>query len=131
MEERTIFRLLMTAVLVVLVGLAVPATAQVSTGTIEVTTNDEQNLPVPGVSVRVASVDTGARRATISDAMGLAIVPALPPGEYSVGVSLSGFATAEENVVIRIGQTGRLVSGSRCRSMACAQRADAPGDAAF
>jgi outer membrane receptor protein involved in Fe transport len=108
MKERTIFRLLTVVGLAAIVGLALPAAAQVSTGTIEVTTNDEQKLPIPGVAVRVVSADTGAQRATVSDAMGLAIIPALPPGEYSVAVSLSGFATAQESIVIRIGQTARL-----------------------
>jgi outer membrane receptor protein involved in Fe transport len=94
--------------LAVFVVLALPTAAQVSTGTIEVTTFDEQNLPIPGVAVSVVSLGTGARRSTVSDAMGMAIIPALQPGEYTVGVSLSGFAGADENVVIRIGQTARL-----------------------
>jgi outer membrane receptor protein involved in Fe transport len=108
MKERSICKLLVAAGLAVFVGLALPAAAQVSTGTIEVTTYDEQNLPIPGVAVRVVNADTGAQRATVSDAMGLSIIPALQPGDYRVTVSLSGFATAEEDVVIRIGQTARL-----------------------
>ena len=108
MKDRIFIRLVTAAGLAVLVGFALPAVAQVSTGKIEVTTFDEQNLAIPGVAVRVMNADTGAQRATVSDAMGMAIVPALQPGDYTVTVSLSGFATAEEDVVIRIGQTARL-----------------------
>jgi len=105
----------MATSLAVFVGLALPVAAQVSTGTIEVTTNDEQNLPIPGVAVRVVSVETGAQRATVSDAMGLCIIPALQPGDYRVTASLSGFATAEETVVIRLGQTARLAFTMRAQ----------------
>ena len=61
MSDRNRRRLLMVASLVVLMGLALPAAAQVSTGRLEVNTVDEQALPMPGVTVRV--VNNGHRRA--------------------------------------------------------------------
>ena len=109
MSDRNRQRLLMVVSLVVLVGLGLPAAAQVSTGTVEVNTVDEQALAMPGVTVRVVNIDTGAQRATVSDARGMAIIPALPPGGYDVSVSLVGFAPAEQEVTIRIGQTARVI----------------------
>jgi len=109
MSDRTRSRLLAAAGLAVLMGLALPAMAQVSTGTIEVDTNDQEGLPLPGVAVLVASTETGAQRSSISDARGVVIIPALPPGEYTVSVSLAGFAPARHDITIRIGQKARLV----------------------
>jgi hypothetical protein len=109
MESRTKLRVLVTVGLALAVGLVLPVSAQVSTGTIEINTVDEQALPLPGVTGRVVNTETGAQRASVSDVAGMIIVPALPPGEYNVGVELPGFAPANRDVTIRIGQTARLV----------------------
>jgi hypothetical protein len=109
MNERRRFNLALVATLAIVVALALPAAAQVSTGTIEVGTNDEQDQALPGVTIRIVNVDTGSQRATTSDARGLAVVPALAPGAYTVAVSMPGFASAQEDVVIRLGQTARVV----------------------
>jgi len=109
MSDRNRFSLILVAALVLVVGFTLPATAQISTGKIEVDTNDEQAQALPSVSILVVSNDTGAQRATTSDARGLAMMPALPPGEYTVSVSMPGFAPAQEEVVIRIGQTVRVI----------------------
>ena len=87
---------------------ALPVAAQVDTGTIEVSTRGPEGEALPGVAVLVVNTETGARRATVSDARGLAIVPALDPGGYEVSVSLSGFAPAEQKIVIRLGQTAKI-----------------------
>ena len=109
MNDRNRFSSLLVATLVLAVGLALPAVAQVSTGIIEVDTNDEQGEALPGVSILVVNQDTGAQRATTSDARGLAVLPALPPGDYTISVSMPGFASAQEEVTIYIGQTARVV----------------------
>jgi hypothetical protein len=85
-----------------------PVAAQVNTGTIEVNTHGPEGGALPGVAVLVINTETGARRATVSDARGFAIIPALDPGGYEVSVSLSGFAPAEQEIVIRLGQTAKV-----------------------
>jgi hypothetical protein len=109
MRDQRKFRLLTVAALAALVGLALPAAAQVNTGTLEVVTTDQEALAMPGVSVRVVNSATGAQRATVSDARGLAIIPALVPGDYNVAASIAGFAPAEQAVTIRLGQTARII----------------------
>jgi len=102
-------RALLAVTLVALFAGALPVAAQVSTATIEVNTVDGDGLPMPGVTVRIVNNETGAQRASVSDAVGTVIIPALPPGEYNVGVALAGFATADQAIAIRIGQTARLI----------------------
>ena len=65
--------------LALVVGLALPAAAQVSTGTIEINAIDEQGLPMPGVTGRVVNIDTGAQRASVTDVVGLIIMAVLMP----------------------------------------------------
>jgi hypothetical protein len=87
---------------------ALPVAAQVDTGTIEVNARGPEGEAVSGVAILVVNAKTGVRRATVSDARGLAIIPALEPGAYEVSVSLAGFAPAEQDVVIRLGQTAKV-----------------------
>ena len=75
---------------------ALPVAEQVNTGTIEVNTNGPEGEAVPGVAVVVVNIETALGAPTISNARGLAIIPALVPGSYEVSVSLAGFAPAEE-----------------------------------
>lgn len=109
MDRRKQLRVLVTIGMAVAMALVLPVAAQVSTGTIEINTVDEQALPMPGVTGRVVNKDTGAQRASVSDVAGLIVIPALPPGDYNVSVALDGFAPAEQDITIRIGQTARLV----------------------
>ena len=89
-----------------------PLAAQVSTGTLQVTVVDENKAPLPGVSVQVASTDRGLKRLSVTDAHGLVLVPALPPGSYRVRAELEGFAVVEEEgLTLRVGQTARVVIG--------------------
>jgi outer membrane receptor protein involved in Fe transport len=95
--------------LVAALALAIPAAAQVNTGTIEVVTTDQQGAALPGVTVLVRNADTGLQRIGIADASGISIFLALPPGPYVVGADLEGFASiVDQPLVLRIGQTARI-----------------------
>lgn len=98
---------------VVLAGLlalgALPAAAQVATGTIEVAVQDGNGGPLPGVSVMAVSREKGLKRTAVTDSGGMATITALPVGAYDVSLALEGFAPVkQENVVLRVGQTARL-----------------------
>ncbi len=92
------------------VASAVPAAAQVQTGSILVRVADEQQAPVPGVAVTLASPVLVAGTMTgVTDSGGVNRFPSLPPGVYTVTVELQGFRTViRENVVVQIGQTTPL-----------------------
>ncbi len=93
-----------------LLAAALPVAAQVSTGTIEVVTNDQENAVLPGVTVQVVNPDTGLQRVDVSDGQGLAVFRGMPPGTYTVSAALDGFAEGrQEAITVRLGQTQKLV----------------------
>ena len=92
----------MAAVVALLVGLgAVPSSAQVFTGRIDVTAVDSTGAVLPGVTVEIS----GPRSETqVTDARGEARFLGLPPGAYSVVASLAGFNNYENpNVTVVTG----------------------------
>ena len=84
---RSLARLL--TVLVLAAGLAPAASAQPSTGRIDVATRDASGKRLPGVTVELAGP---APQAQVSDAEGLARFLNLSAGQYSVRASLTGFS---------------------------------------
>ncbi len=89
--------------------LAIPAAAQVSTGTIEVVTKDAGGAALPGITVQLRNVETGLQRVDITAGDGFATFAGLPPGEYSVSAALEGYAPiSDQRMVLRVGQTGRF-----------------------
>ncbi|HKT68099.1 MAG TPA: carboxypeptidase-like regulatory domain-containing protein, partial [Terriglobales bacterium] len=57
------------------------------------------NMAVPGATVSAADTDTGTRVTTTSNSDG-SYVLTVPPGDYSVEVQMTAFATASREVVI-------------------------------
>src|SRR5947208_15281243 len=70
------------------------ALAQATTGTISGAVTDESKAILPGVSIQVKNVETGATRTLVTDANGRyrALNPA--PGIYAVTAELQGFVPA-------------------------------------
>ncbi|PYR44184.1 MAG: hypothetical protein DMF93_01060 [Acidobacteria bacterium] len=68
---------------------AAPARAQIFTGRIDVTVEDQAGAPRPGVAVELGGAET---RAQTTDATGRAHFVDLPSGTYSVKLTLAGFA---------------------------------------
>lgn len=63
---------------------------------------------LPGATVTVTNVGTGAQRSAVTDAEGRFSVPALLPATYQIHVELSGFQPAEiKDLVLRVGETVR------------------------
>src|SRR5207247_2492635 len=84
-------------------SLARPAHAQ-NAGIIEGAVADESGAVLPGATVMLKNTETGVERTGVTDAEGRYRFPALPPGDYTVRVDLSGFASQElRHVVITIG----------------------------
>jgi hypothetical protein len=78
-------------VLVLLLVLAAPASAQLDRGRIAGFVKDQSGAVVPGATVTAINVETRLKRSVVSDATGFYIFPALAPGAYDVEVELEGF----------------------------------------
>ncbi len=90
---------------------AVPAAAQSQAinGTIEGTLKDAQGGVLPGVTVTLTNVDTGALRVVTTDSNGTFRAPLLSLGTYKVVMELTGFAKLQRNnVSLGAGQTVTL-----------------------
>jgi carboxypeptidase family protein/TonB-dependent receptor-like protein len=79
--------------------------AQATTGTIAGAVTDESKAVLPGVTIVVRNMETGATRQLVTDERGGFRALNLPPGIYSVTAELSGFTTAKrENLGLEIGR---------------------------
>jgi outer membrane receptor protein involved in Fe transport len=74
------------------------AHAQSTTGTIRGHVNDSQRLPLPGVTVSVASPNLQGVRLTVTAENGDFALPLLPSGTYTVTFELSGFQRTTRTV---------------------------------
>jgi len=94
-----------SVLLVAFAACAVPLRAQSTTGTISGGVVDESKAVIPGATVEVRNVDTGIARSQTTGPDGRYRALSLPPGRYSVTVSLEGFSKAVvDNLVLEIGR---------------------------
>lgn len=78
-----------------------------STGSIYGTALDEQESPLPGVEVKL--VNAGERAPVQTDAQGKFRFLYIPPGTYSLTLSLDGFATVDnQGVVVALDRSTQL-----------------------
>ena len=76
-------------------GGATSAAAQTASGVIAGTIADSQGGSLPGATLTVRSVDTGAVRSSVTEADGRYRIAGLQPGTYDVRAELEGFGTVE------------------------------------
>ncbi len=90
----------------VLLGMAVHAVAQTSTGTVLGTVTDQSGATIAGAQVVLKSTTTGAERATQTQPTGHYEFPFVPPDTYQVSVKQAGFRPVTvQNVVVRVNET--------------------------
>ncbi len=99
---------------------ALPAAAQMQTGSILVRVTDEQGAAVPGVTITLTSpVLVAGTMAGVTDVGGVNRFPSLSPGTYSVKVELQGFRSViREGVAVQVGQTVPLDMSLRVATVA-------------
>jgi hypothetical protein len=90
-----------------LLALSAPARAQ-STATLQGAVTDAQNAVMPGVSVTIRNVATGAERASVTDAAGQYVAASLQPGHYTILAHLEGFRDQTSEVDLGPAQTAVL-----------------------
>src|SRR5688500_3942727 len=92
MTRNNVWRRIAVAVAAVLLMAGV-ASAQVSTGNLYGTVEDEQGSPLPGATVTLSGL--GAPRVQVSDASGQFRYLNLDPGNYALKAELEGFSPVE------------------------------------
>jgi outer membrane receptor protein involved in Fe transport len=87
-----------------------PALAQsASTGALTGTVTDPSGGSIANATVTATSLGTGQSRTTTTDASGSYKLSLLPPGDYSVKISASGFKTAEvPSITVNVTETPTL-----------------------
>ena len=96
------------AVLMAVLLLGWPATAQEQRGSIEGTVRDTSGAVLPGVSVE-AKAENGAAVTTVSDASGTFRFPSVAPGTYTLTATLGGFAPkSQRDVRVGFGQIKKV-----------------------
>ena len=117
----TCFAVLLTLFFSVLGGVAVYA--QVAGATLSGTVADASGSAVPNATVSVKNTATGIVREVTTDAAGFYTVPNLPPAEYEVKTTASGFSTRTQtgitltvglqqalNISLKVGQMSENVT---------------------
>jgi hypothetical protein len=80
--------------------------AQTSKGFVVGTVLDQNGAAIPGASIRITSVETGATRETVSQDDGSYRFDAVDPSTYRLEASATGFSpTQREDVVVTAAQT--------------------------
>jgi outer membrane receptor protein involved in Fe transport len=97
--------------LLLLLSTAAASSAQLVGGAIQGTVKDSQGAVLPGASIVVRNVGTGATYGQTTDPTGHYQVLALSPGEYEVSISITGFRSiAHRGIRLTVGQTAVIDS---------------------
>lgn len=92
-----------------LVGLCVPAFAQVNFGRIGGAVSDVRGAVIQGATVTVNDIDRGVSRTLTTDSAGTYSAPNLIPGRYAVRAEQGGFQSIErQNITVGVGQDLRV-----------------------
>jgi len=100
-------RVLRTLALLCLLASAGPLFAQ-QTGSIRGTVTTTDGATLPGVSITARSDVLPQVRETVTGANGEYLLPALPPGSYTVEFIMSGMQTATRKAVVQLAQATPL-----------------------
>ncbi len=100
--------LLTLLIAMLLVGLADPSAAQITSATLSGTVRDETGGVLPGADLFARNVDTGLTRQAVTNESGFFTLSGLPPGPYEVRAQLQGFGTAVERVTLAVAQQAGL-----------------------
>lgn len=95
--------------LAVLLCLAIPAMAQVTTGTILGTVRDSTGAVVPGAQVTITETSKGTSTQYATDETGGYNAPFLAPGTYSVAIEKTGFKKqVRSGIIVQVDQKARI-----------------------
>lgn len=89
----------LAATSLLLIAAAVPAFAQRTTGSLSGVVKDGSGAVLPGATVSVTGPNIVGTQTATTNEFGFYRIPSLPPGEYVVSFSLSGFQTVNRRGV--------------------------------
>ena len=98
--RRSTFGTWFVVVLALLLPITALAQSQAINGSIEGTLKDSSGGLMPGVTVTIRNMDTGAERVTVTNAQGVYRAPLLPLGAYKVTAELQGFKKFEQTGIL-------------------------------
>ena len=106
---RSRFVLLAILAITILLGAAIPAFSQTTVATLNGAVRDESGGSVKNANLTLREVGTNASYSTTSNDSGLYAITNLPPGEYDLTVTYTGFATTiHKGIVLNVGQTATV-----------------------
>ena len=92
-----------------IVGGTRAAYAQSTSATVQGVVRDNQGAVLPGVIVTITNAETGLARDVVSADAGFYRIAALPPGTYTIGAALEGFAAYNRaGLLLTVGQTATI-----------------------
>jgi Carboxypeptidase regulatory-like domain/TonB-dependent Receptor Plug Domain/TonB dependent receptor len=89
-------------------SLSIAVQAQSYTGSITGIVTDPNSAVIANANVSLTSVETGLTRSAISNGEGEYIFTSLPPGSYTLRISVEGFSAREIRVQLSVSQQLRL-----------------------
>jgi hypothetical protein len=108
----------LAGILLLALGIASPAWAQVQTGTLFVKVADDQGAAIPGVTVTITSPVLPKPLVGVTDSEGAYRFTALSVGTYAIKTTLSGFQTTNrEGVLVLQNQTVSIDTTMKVGSM--------------
>ncbi|MBI3403367.1 MAG: carboxypeptidase regulatory-like domain-containing protein, partial [Acidobacteria bacterium] len=87
------------AVVLLALGLALPAAAQRTTGEITGKVADESGSVLPGVTVTLRGAGVAGAPTVVTSETGRYLFPVLPPGSYDVEYQIAGFTTLRREAI--------------------------------
>ena len=79
-----------------------------TSGDIAGTVLDPTGAAVPSATVTLTNLDTGAKQTAPTSSTGAYRFALLNPGNYSVAISASGFQSAQQKIVVSVGQASTV-----------------------
>ena len=101
---------LLAALLIALIlACADSAFSQITVAQLNGSVRDESGAAVKGATLTLRETSTNASYATTSNDSGFYVIPNLPPGQYELTVTFTGFATLiDKGIVLTVGQTATV-----------------------
>jgi outer membrane receptor protein involved in Fe transport len=102
-------RSLLALLFVLALSVSIPATGQVTGGTLIGTVSDTSGAVVPKAEVTIVAVDTGVTRVVSTDSKGVYSAPNLSSGKYTITTSAAGFKTeVQTGITLTVGSEQEL-----------------------